>query len=150
MPNKWHVCKEGQRKQQKKDSAEACLCFLKGPSRPSAGSQSGCFRTSLGRKRVAHTTFYKLIRVFIIFDEGRSNSSWFASKRSKVAHGACWDSFGAKTASTDAQISGPNLQENRIIDKCKEEECAVSTKGSRCAERLGNGLLDTFTCSLDR
>jgi hypothetical protein len=36
--------------------------------------------------------------------------------------------LGAKSASTDAQISGPNLQENQKIEACKEEGRAVSTQ----------------------
>jgi hypothetical protein len=35
-------------------------------------------------------------------EKGRSNSGLFASKRSKMSHGACWSPLGAKSASTDA------------------------------------------------
>jgi hypothetical protein len=47
MPNKWHICKEGQadnKNRQRRDS----LVFSELPSLPSAGSRSGCFHTSLG------------------------------------------------------------------------------------------------------
>jgi hypothetical protein len=47
------------------------------------------------------------------------------------------------------QISKPNLQENHIIETCKEEVRRFHT-GNRCAERIRNGTFETFIGSLDR
>jgi hypothetical protein len=47
MPNKWREYKEGQRRQQNNAAARVFFDLL---GLPSAGSQTGCFRTSLGCK----------------------------------------------------------------------------------------------------
>jgi hypothetical protein len=49
MPNKWHMCKQSQAGN-KKRQRRGLLVFIKLPSLPSAGSRSGCFHTSLGCK----------------------------------------------------------------------------------------------------
>jgi hypothetical protein len=44
MPNKWHICKEGQAGNEKRQ----LLVFSELPTLPSAGSRPSCFHTSLG------------------------------------------------------------------------------------------------------
>jgi hypothetical protein len=44
MPIKWHICKEGQAGNKKRQ----LLVFFELPSLPSAGSRPGCFHNSLG------------------------------------------------------------------------------------------------------
>jgi hypothetical protein len=44
MPNKWHICKEGQAG----NKSRQLLVFSELPSLPSAGSRPGSFHTSLG------------------------------------------------------------------------------------------------------
>jgi hypothetical protein len=39
------------------------------------------------------------------------------------------------------QISGPNLQENHIIETCKEEGCAVSTQETAARRKWEMELL---------
>jgi hypothetical protein len=50
MPDKWHICKEGQAVN-KKRQRRGLLVISELPSLPSAGSRSGCFHTSLGFKQ---------------------------------------------------------------------------------------------------
>jgi hypothetical protein len=74
MPNKWHICKEGEagnKNRQRRD----LLVLSELPILPSAGSRSGCFHTSLGCKPRS------LIRVSLGWfenskkcEEGQSNS----------------------------------------------------------------------------
>jgi hypothetical protein len=47
MPNKWHICKEGQ-EGNKNRQRRGLLVFSEVPSLSSAGSRPGCFHTSLG------------------------------------------------------------------------------------------------------
>jgi hypothetical protein len=49
MPNKWHICKEGQGGNKKKTTPQLAF-FSELPSFTWAGSRSGCFHTSLGCK----------------------------------------------------------------------------------------------------
>jgi hypothetical protein len=46
MPNKWHICKEGQAG----NKSRQWLVFSELPRLPSAGSRPGCFHTSLACK----------------------------------------------------------------------------------------------------
>jgi hypothetical protein len=46
------------------------------------------------------------------------------------------------------QISGPNLQENHIIETCKEDGRAVSTQESAAREKMVNGTFDTHSARL--
>jgi hypothetical protein len=49
MPNKWHICKEGQAGN-KNRQRRGLLMIFELPSLPSAGSRPGCFHTFLGCK----------------------------------------------------------------------------------------------------
>jgi hypothetical protein len=48
------------------------------------------------------------------------------------------------------QMSEFNLQENHVIDKCKEEEYTVSTQEIAARREQEDGTFDTFIGSLDR
>jgi hypothetical protein len=73
------------------------------PRLPSASSRSGCFHTSLGCKPKS-LIWLSLgwCECLKKWEQRRSNSGLFASKRSKAPHGACWSRLSAKGASTDA------------------------------------------------
>jgi hypothetical protein len=52
MPNKWHMCKEGQDGNKKRQRHGLLVFFfLELPGLSSAGSRSGCFHTSLGNDK---------------------------------------------------------------------------------------------------
>jgi hypothetical protein len=104
MPNKWHICKEGQAGN-KNRHRRGLLVFSERPSLPSASSRPGC---SILSWIVTRGRSYGFIRVSLGWfdysktcEEGQSNSGLFASKRSKTSHGACLSPLGAKSASTD-------------------------------------------------
>jgi hypothetical protein len=85
MPIKWHICKEGQAGNKKRQ----LVVFSKLPSLPSAGSRSSCFHTSLGcepRSLIQVSLGCSIIQKKC--EEGQSNSGLFASKRSKTPNGA--------------------------------------------------------------
>jgi hypothetical protein len=83
MPNKWHMCKEGQAGN-KKDNAAACLCFLNYLAflRPAADRAVSILPwvVSPGRSY----GFLWAVRLFKKCEVGLSNSGLFASKRPKA------------------------------------------------------------------
>jgi hypothetical protein len=103
MPNKWHIYKESQADNNKKDDAAACLCFLNYLAflRPAADRVVFILPWVVSPGRL-----YRFLWAGSIIQnknkEGQSNSGLFASKRSKTPHSACWSPLGAKSASTDA------------------------------------------------
>jgi hypothetical protein len=48
------------------------------------------------------------------------------------------------------QISGPNLQENHIIERCKEERWDVSTQETAARRKWEDGTFDKFIGSLNQ
>jgi hypothetical protein len=95
MPNKWHIFKESQTGNNKKDTtrhnAAACLCFLNYLAflRPAADRADPIIPWVVSRGRS-----YGFLWAGSIIqkkkEEGQSSSGLFASKRSKTLHGACW------------------------------------------------------------
>jgi hypothetical protein len=128
MPNKWHICKDGQ-VGNKKIQRRGLLVFSEIPSLPSAGSQPGSFHTSLGCKPRS------LIRVSLgWFDYSKNERkdnpnpaySPVSDRRRLTALIAVH--LARRAQAPMSQISGRNLQENHIIETCKKEGCAVSTQ----------------------
>jgi hypothetical protein len=128
MPNKWHKCKEGQAGNRTKTAPQlACVSEL--PSLPSASSRSGCFRASLGCEprpltRVSLGQFDYFKKKVRKNDPTPAYSLVSDRRRLTALVEVHW---AQRVQAPMPQISGPNSQENHIIDKCKEEECAVPT-----------------------
>jgi hypothetical protein len=123
MSHKWHVSKEGQRNQQKRQR-RGSLVFSEVPGLPSAGSKSNWFLTFQGH-------IYGLLwadSIIRLCEEGRSYSGLFNSKRSEQYF--VWRSL--KSIGCDdckalmPQISESNLPEFHIIKTFIEGGCTVS------------------------
>jgi hypothetical protein len=123
MPSKWHICKDGQAGNKKRQS----LMFSELPSLLSAGSRPGCFHTSLGCEPRS------LIRLSLGWfdyskkcEEGQSNPGSVSNRRRLMPLvEVLW---ARRVQAPMPQISGFNLQENQRIETCKQEGCAVSTQ----------------------
>jgi hypothetical protein len=140
MPNKWHIYKEGQAGN-KIRQRRGLLVFSELPSLPSAGSRPGCFHTSLGCEPRS------LIRVSLgWFDYSKNvrkddQTLAYSPVSDRRRHTALVEVHWARRVQASMpQISGPNLQENHIIETCKEEGW----------EKMGKGTCGTFIGSLDR
>jgi hypothetical protein len=126
MPNKWHIFKDGKAGNKKMQ----LLVFNELPSLPSAGSRPGCSHTSLGCEPRS------LIRVYLgWFDYSKNvrkdnpTTSAYSSVSDRRRPPALVEVHWARRAQAPmSQISGPNSQENHIIETCKEVGCAVSTQ----------------------
>jgi hypothetical protein len=125
MPSKWHICKEGQAGNKNRQF----LMFSELPSLPSAGSRPGCFHTSLVCEPRS------LIRVSLGWFDYLKNArkdnptppySPVCDRRRLTA--LVEVHWARRVQAPIPKISGPNLQENHIIETCKEEGCAVSTQ----------------------
>jgi hypothetical protein len=123
MPNKWHVCREGQAGNKKRQS----LVFSELPGLPSAGSRPGCFHTSLGcepRSLIRVSLGCSIIQKNVRKDNPTPAYSPVSDRRRPTA--LVEVHWARRMQASMPQISGPNLQENHIIETCKEEGCAVS------------------------
>jgi hypothetical protein len=127
MPNKWHICKEGQADNKNRQRRDL-LVFSELPSLPSVGSRPGCFHTSIGFEprsliRVSPGWFDYSKKI------GKDNPtpaySPVSDRRRLTALEVHW---ARRVQAPMPQISGTNLQENHIIETCNEEGCAVSTQ----------------------
>jgi hypothetical protein len=119
---------KGPSRQQKRQS-RGLLVFSEPPCLPSAGSRSGSFHTSLG------STPRSLIRVFLgRFDYSKKceednptpayspvSDQWRLTALVEV-------NWAWRVQAPLPQVSGQYLQENHIIETCKEEGFAVSTQ----------------------
>jgi hypothetical protein len=102
------------------------LVFSELPSLPSAGSRPGCFHTSLG------CTPWSLIRVSLGWFDYSKNvgldnptpaySPVSDRRRLTALVEVPW---ARRVQAPMPQMSGPNLQENHIIETCKEEETGL-------------------------
>jgi hypothetical protein len=125
MPNKWHIGKEGQAG----NKTRKLLVFSELPSLPSAGSRPGCFHTSLGcepRSLIRVSLGCSIIQKNVRKDNPTPAYSPVSDRRRLAALAEVH--WARIVQAPMPQISGPNLQENRIIETCKEEGCAVSTQ----------------------
>jgi hypothetical protein len=125
MPNRWHICKEGQAGNKNRQ----LLVFHELTSLPSAGSRSGCFHTSLGcepRSLIRVSLGCSIIQKNVRKDNPTPASSPVSDRRRLMA--LVEVHWARRVQAPMPQVSGPNLQENHIIETCKEEGCAVSTQ----------------------
>jgi hypothetical protein len=114
----------GQSRQQKQ-----LLVFSELPSLPSAGSRPSCFHTSLGceprsliRVSLGCSIIQKNVR------KGNLTPAYSPVSDRRRLTALVEVHWARRVQAPMPQISGPNLQENHIIETCKEEECAVSTQ----------------------
>jgi hypothetical protein len=129
MPNKWHIFKEGQAGNKKRQRCGLPV-FSELPSLPSAGSRPGCFHISLGceprsliRISLGWFDYLKYVRK----DNPTPAYSPVSDRRRLTA--LVEVHWAQRVQAAMPQMSGPDLQENHIIETCKEEGCAVSTQG---------------------
>jgi hypothetical protein len=137
MPNKWHICKEGQASNKKrksrgllqKEKAAACLCFLNYLAflRPAADRALSILPwvVSPGRSY----GFLWAVRLFkenLRKDNLTPAYSPVSDRRRLTALVEVHCAQGVQAPIP--KFSRPDLQENHIIETCKEEGCAVSTK----------------------
>jgi hypothetical protein len=132
MPNKWQICKEGQAAT-KEDNTAACLFFLNYLAflRPGADRAVSILPWVVSRGR----SYGFLWAGSIIQKIARKDNPTPASSRESdrrrltalvVVH------WTRRAQAPMPQISGPNYQENRIIETCQEEGCAVSLHNAKC------------------
>jgi hypothetical protein len=128
MSNMWHICKEGQ-EGNKKRQHRGSLVFSELPSLPSAGSRLAVsilpWVGSRGRLYGflwAASIFQKNVRK----DNPTPAYSPVSDRRRLTA--LVEVHWARRLQAPMPQISGPNLQENHIIETCTEEGCAVSTQ----------------------
>jgi hypothetical protein len=125
MPIKRHICKGGQAG----NKIRQLLVFSELPSLPSAGSRPGCLHTSLGceprsllRVSLGWFDYSKNVRK----DNPTPDYSPVSDRRRLTA--LVEVHWARRVQAPMPQISGPNSQENHIIETCKEEGCAVLTQ----------------------
>jgi hypothetical protein len=139
MPNKWHICKEGQAGNTK----DNCLCFLNYLAflQPAADGAVSILPwiVSPGRS-------YEFLSAGSIIQKNvrRENPTPAYSpvsdrRRLTALVEVHW---ARRMQAPMPQMSGPNLQENHIM-RCFH-------RGNRCTEKMENGTCDTFIGSLDR
>jgi hypothetical protein len=105
------------------------LVFSELPSLPSASSRPGCFHTSLGcehRLLIRVSLGCSIIQKNVRKDNPTPAYSPVSDRRRLTA--LVEVHLARRVQAPMPQISGPNLQENHIIETCKEEGCAVSTQ----------------------
>jgi hypothetical protein len=103
------------------------LVFSELPSLPSAGSRPDCFRTSLGcepKSLIRVSLGCSIIQKNVRKDDPTPAYSPVSDRRRLTA--LVEVHWTRRVQAPMPQISGPNLQENQIIETCKEEGCAVS------------------------
>jgi hypothetical protein len=111
---------------QLKKKRRGLLVFSELPSRPSAGSRSGCSRTSLGCKP---RSFMRIsLGWFDYLKNARKDNptpaySPVSDRWRLTALVEVHCHWARRVQAPMPQISGPNLQKNQAIEACKEEEC---------------------------
>jgi hypothetical protein len=130
MPNKWHMCRKGQAGK-KNRPCRGLLVFSELPSHFSAGSRSGCLHSSLSREpkslirlSLGCSIIQKNVR------KGDPTPAYMPVSDRRRLTALVEVHWARRMQAPMPQISGPNLQENQIIETCKEEGCAVSTQES--------------------
>jgi hypothetical protein len=125
MPNKWHMCKEGQAFN-KKDNR---LCFLNYLAflRPAADRAVSILPwvVSPGRSYGflwAGSIIKRNVR------KGYPTPAYSPVSDRRRLTALVEVHWARRVQAPMPQISGPNVQENHIIETCKEEGCAVSTQ----------------------
>jgi hypothetical protein len=133
MPNKWHKCKEAKQATKK----ENCLCFLNYLVflRPAADRAVSILPwvVSPGRSYGflwAGSIIQKNVRKD---DPTPAYSPVSYRRRLTVLVEVHW---ARRAQAPMPQISGPNIQENHLIETCKEEGCAVSTQETVARRKL--------------
>jgi hypothetical protein len=120
------ICIEGQEGNTNRQR-HGVLVFSEQASFPSAGSLHRA--VSILPWVVSRGRSYGFLRadsIIHICEERRSNSGLFTSKRSKALSRHSFEVHWVRRVQAPMpQISGPNLQENHIIETCKKEGCAT-------------------------
>jgi hypothetical protein len=125
MPNKWHMFKEGQAG----IKIDNCLCFLNYLAflRPAADRAVSVLPwvVSPGRS-YGYLWAGSIIQKTVRKDNPTPAFSPVSDRRRLTARVEVH--WAQRVQAPMPQISRPNLQENHIIETCKEEGCAVSTQ----------------------
>jgi hypothetical protein len=136
MPNKWHICKEA-KQATKKDSAAACLCFLNYlaflRAAPDGAVSILLWVVSRGRS-YGFLWAGSIIQKNVKKDNPTPAYSPVSDRRRLTA--LVKVHWSRRVQAPMPQISGPNSQENHIIETCKEEGCAVSTQEIAARRKL--------------
>jgi hypothetical protein len=130
MPNKWHMCKEGQAGNINNNNAAVCLCFPNYLAflRPAADRAVYILPLFVSRGRS-----YGFLWADSILPKKSARKDNPAPAYSPVSDRrrltALVEVLRARRVHAPMlQISGPNSQKNHIIETCKEEGCTVSTQ----------------------
>jgi hypothetical protein len=118
----------GQSRQQQKDNAAACLCFLNYLAllRPAADRAVSVLPCVVSRGRSYGFLWADSIGKNVRKDDPTPAYSPVSDRRRFTA--LVEVHWARRVQAPMPQISGPNPQENQIIETCKEEGCAVSTQ----------------------